>query len=80
MKPSRMDYMDYLHVHDSIEYKINECYRMFACYIHILKNGYGVSEEEIRKGFDNIMKGGRPWASTACAQAPAVAHNADSKA
>lgn len=31
----------------TLEDKINECYRMFAVYVHILKDGYQISEEEI---------------------------------
>ena len=62
--PSRVDYIPM-----TLEDKINECYRMFAVYVHILKDGYQISEEEIRRGFENIMKGGRPWAARAHAPA-----------
>lgn len=57
---------------------IQECYRLFATYIHVLEKGYSVGSEEIKKQFDRIMKGEKPWNDApATADADAGAHNAD---
>lgn len=64
---------------DKERYKsICECYRLFAVYINILEKGYSVGSEEIRKQFERIMKGEKPWNDApATADADAGAHHAD---
>lgn len=59
------------------EQKITRLYDLIACYYRMLVNGYSVSEDEVQREIEKIMKGGR---TPARADAPAgVPINADRK-